>query len=138
MKKKQGHEKQNEDILNFYMSNKDYAFLVLGWCKFMIRPYITPFSNLKYSQKFYISNDDEEKYLMRVQNISIYKNICEAIDKFNYTKILPESHTLTLNMARMLAVKTLIGPRFHKYKEKHGIEPPVMIIELEPYKDPRE
>lgn len=131
-------DNQIEQIPNFYVSNRDYAFLVLGWCNFMIRPFIKPFSDLDYSHKFYITNDDEEKYMMRVRSISVHKDVCEAIDESNYTKILPEAETQTLNVVRLRAAKALTGPRVRKYISKHGTEPQVMVIEVEPYIDPRE
>jgi hypothetical protein len=128
-----------EDIKGtFYVSTKDYRFLVLGWCKFLIRPYMKPFSELERSHKFFISSDDGEQYVMRVRNVRKYDDICQAIDEANYTSMVPEAETMSLNRVRMYAMTYFNGPRTRAYKREHGVEPAVMVIEVEPYQDPKD
>lgn len=123
---------------NFYVSNTDFRFLVLGWSKYLIRPFVKPFSELNYNSKFLITNDNENQYLMRVRNIGVFDKIVEAVDEFNYTKVIPDAQIMSLDLVRIKVISMLNTPTTRKYKQKHGVDPKIMVIEVEPYMDPKE
>lgn len=128
----------NEIQTNLYVSNLDFRFLVLGWCKYLVRPCVKPFSQMKYNSKFVIINDNENKYIMRVCDVKLLDNVGEAVNHTNYTNILPNSQTMSLDLVRMKVLAQLQSPKTKKYKVKHGNDPKVMVIEVEPFIDPKE
>lgn len=129
---------QPKSELNFYVSNTDFRFLVLGWCKYMIRPFVKPFSELKYNSQFLITNDYEDQYLMRVRDVKVFDSVVEAVNETNYTKVIPDAQIMPLDLVRLKVVSMLQSPRARRYKQKHGVEPKIMVIEAIPFKDPKE
>jgi len=130
---------ENKELqLNFYVSNTDFRFLVLGWCKYMIRPFVKPFRELKYNSQFLITNDNEDQYLMRARDVKIFDTIVEAVNETNYTEVIPNAQLLPLDVVRLNVVGMLQSPRARQYRRKHGVEPKIMLIEVFPFKDPKE
>lgn len=75
---------------------------------------------------------------MRVRNIGVFDKIVEAVDEFNYTKVIPDAQIMSLDLVRIKVISMLNTPTTRKYKKKHGVDPKIMVIEVEPYMDPKE
>ena len=45
-----------KNFLSFNLSRKDFSHAVMGWCKFLIRPYLEPYIDLKVMDYIYMAS----------------------------------------------------------------------------------
>lgn len=123
--------------VNFYLSALEYRHAVMGWCSYLIRPYVEPFNGLKYSDKFAIKGE-EGAYICRVDDVSVFEDVFEAVNESNYRTVWPDATLMTLDRVRYLASVQVYNNRYRQHIKKYGLPPKVMLIRYSLYKDPRD
>ena len=129
-------DKTINNMITFNLSNQEFSHAILGWCKYLIRPYIKPYTMLKIFDDFLISGE-ENKYICRVDNIQLFDNINETITHENCNKVWFDSAILSLERVRYLASLQIFNKRYKDYYKVHGIHPKIALIKYSLHKDPR-
>jgi hypothetical protein len=124
------------NFLNFNLSRKDFLYAVMGWCKFLIRPFIEPYTELKIMDYIYI-NGEEGSYIGRVEKIELFDNLNEAITPTNLISIFPDSTVVNIEKARYLSSIQLYNKKYKLYKKENGVSPKILVICYGLIKDPK-
>lgn len=127
---------KTNDIISFNLSALEYRHAILGWCSFLLRPCIEPFDKLKYGVKFRICGEESD-YICRVDDVTLCKDIFDAVTESNYRIIWPDGCLMTVDRVRYLAAVQVYNNRYNNYVRKYGKLPKVMLIRYSPYKDPK-
>lgn len=127
----------NRNPLPVYLSRDDYRFLILGWCKYLIRPRVPPFTKLAYGSRVQLISDDTS-YIVRVLGVQSYDCITEAVTERNYKSLVPSSEVMTLLGAQFSATRFIGGQHVKDYMKAHGKHPGVLVIKLDIDSDPKE
>lgn len=110
----------------------------MGWCKFIIKPFLEPYTELKWMSKIEIVGEEGETFILACRNVQCYDSIIDAVNPDNYSRVVPGGEIMTLECARYLASLMIAGPRSKAFFAKHNRMPKVLVIEVMPYDDPKE
>lgn len=121
----------------FNLSTLEYRHAVLGWCSYLIRPFIEPFDTLSHSDRFTIRSEDGE-YICRVNDVKVFNDIFDTITPENYRVVWPDSLLLTVDQVRYKACQQVCNSTFRQHIKKHGLPPRVMLIRYSLYRDPKD
>lgn len=128
---------KDQEIVNFYLSAFEYRYAILGWCSYLIRPNVEPFSKLKHGDKFVIKGEEGE-YICRVDDVSVFDDVSETVTESNYRVVWPDAALLSLDRVRFLASVQVYNNRYRQHIKKYGLPPKVMLIRYSLYKDPKD
>lgn len=128
---------KNQSMVSFNLSVNEYRHALMGWCSYLIRPYIEPFSNLKHCDKFKISGDDGY-YVCRVDDINVYDDLIETVTRDNFRKIYPDASLMSLDHVRYMVSLQVYNNRYKQHIKKYGVPSKIMLIKYSLYNDPKE
>lgn len=128
---------KTQSEVNFYLSAVEYRYAVLGWCSYLIRPHVEPFSRLKHGDKFVIKGEEGE-YICRVDDVSVFEDVTEAVTESNYRVVWPDATLLSLDRVRFLASTQVYNNRYRQHIKKYGLPPKVILLRYSLYKDPKD
>ena len=126
------------DHVIFNLSAQEYRHAVMGWCSYLIRPFVDPFDTLRYNDRFTIRNEDGETYVCRVDDVKIFNDIFDTITPENYRVVWPDSILLKLDQVRYRACLQICNSRFRQHIKEHGLPPKIMLIRYSLYRDPKD
>lgn len=127
---------KDHDLITFNLSINDYRHAVMGWCKFLIKAFVEPYSKLEYGSKFVIKGENGE-YICRVDDVSVFDSLAEAVNEDNYRRVWPDASLMSLDRVRYLASIQVYNSRYREHIRKHGAVPKVMVINYSLHTDPR-
>jgi hypothetical protein len=122
----------------FNLSALEYRHAVLGWCSYLIKPFVDPFDTLRYNDRFTIRNEDGEEYVCRVDDVKVFNDIFDTITPENYRVVWPDSLLLNIDQVRYKACLQVCNSRFRQHIKQHGLPPKVMLIRYSLYIDPKD
>lgn len=125
-----------KNFLSFNLSRKDFSHAVMGWCKFLIRPYLEPYTDLKVMDYIYI-NGEEGSYIGRVEKLELFDNVQEAITPVNFLQMCPDSTIVNVERAQYLTSVQIYNKKYKHYKEENGVSPKILVIRYSLIKDPK-
>lgn len=128
--------KASNDVV-FNLSALEYRHAVLGWCSYLIRPCVTPFSDLRYSDRFTIRSEDGE-YICRVDDVKTFDDVFDAITLDNYRTVWPDSILMSLDQVRYKASIQICNSRYRQHIKEHGLPPKIVLIRYSLHKDPKD
>ena len=128
---------KTQQIVSFNLSVNEYRHAVMGWCSYLIRPFVEPFSKLKHCDKFKISGEGGY-YICRVDEISVFEDIAETVTQDNFRRVFPDASLMTLDRVRYLVSTQVYNNRYRQHIRKHGVPPKIMLIRYSLYNDPKE
>jgi hypothetical protein len=129
---------KTQDVVSFYLSALEYRHAVLGWCSYIIRPNVEPFSKLKHSDKFKIIGENSEYYICRVDDIKVYEDVSEAVNESNYRSVFPDGSLMSIDRVRFMVSIQVYNNRYKQHIKKYGLPPKVAVIKFSLYNDPKE
>lgn len=129
---------KTQDIVSFYLSTHEYRYAVLGWCSYLVRPNVAPFSELKHGDKFKICGETEtDYYVCRVDDVAVFEDVSEAVNEHNYRMVYPDGTVMTLDRVRYLISMQVYNNRYRQHIKKYGNPPKVMVLKYSLYCDPK-
>ena len=128
---------RTQEIVSFYLSAMEYRYAVLGWCSFLIRPHVEPFSRLKFSDKFLIKGEEGE-YVCRVDDVRVFDDVTDAVTETNFRMVWPNASLLSLDRVRFLVSTQVYNNRYRQHIKKYGLPPKIMLIRYSLHKDPKD
>lgn len=123
-------------IVKFNLQDEEYIHFVMGWCRFIIRPYVKPYTNMEMFDKFKISNN-KNYYYCKVSNISLFDKLEEVITEQNYTTICYNTMHLSFKQAKNLAALRVYNSKYKDYYKENGKLPKIMLMEFRLFEDPK-
>ena len=127
---------KRSDMVSFNLSTKEFSYAIMGWCKFLIRPYIEPYTKLKLMDRFKICGE-ENYYICRVEGLNLFDTLEEAITPENCRKVWFDSAILSLHHIQQLASLQVYNRRYKEYVKQTGTKPRILLIHYSLNKDPK-
>ena len=126
----------SKNFLSFNLSEKDFSYAVMGWCKYLIRPYVEPYTGLKVMDYITIKGE-EGSYIARVEETTLYESLTNLLKPDNFIRYCPDSTIVNVNQAIRLLSLQVYNRKYKEYKKQHGVAPKIIVIRYGLIKDPK-
>lgn len=128
---------EHTDMLTIFLSEKEFRFGLMGWCKYLVRNCVSPFKELSWGALFRITAD-ERSYICRVDEVKVFDDVRQIVAEENYTEFFPDASIMTkFTLMNQLSLQ-LNNKRRADYIKKHNVPPKILLLKYSLYKDPRD